>query len=65
VGEPLILRLKENLHWVRQSASSEALRQALQEFRRLCNRHWLIERHGHRSPAEVRAHFSHRIAAVA
>jgi transposase InsO family protein len=65
VAERFIRTLKENLLRVRHFASSEELRQALQEFRQLYNRHWLIERHGHRSPAQVRADFSHRIPAVA
>ena len=64
-AERFIRTLKENLLWVRHVANSEALRQALQEFRRLYNGHWLIEPNGHRYPAEVRAHCSHRIPAVA
>jgi hypothetical protein len=60
-----IRTLKENLLWVRHFATSEELRQALQEFRRSYNQHWLIERHGYRSPAQVRGDFSKRIPAVA
>ena len=33
----------------------EELRKALEEWRRLYNSRWLIERHGHRPPAEVRS----------
>jgi transposase InsO family protein len=32
----------------------EALRAALEQWRQLYNTRWLIERHGHRSPAQVR-----------
>jgi putative transposase len=65
VAERFIRTLKENLLWVRHFATSEELRQALQEFRRSYNQHWLIERHGYRSPAQVRGDFSKRIPAVA
>jgi hypothetical protein len=30
------------------------LRQALLEFKRLYNEHWLIERHGYKTPLQVR-----------
>ena len=44
--------LKENLLWVRTFQTVEDLRQALIDFRRTDNENWLIERHGHRSPAQ-------------
>lgn len=47
--------LKEQLLWVRVFETVEELRQALLVFRELYNREWLIERHGHRSPAARRA----------
>lgn len=46
--------LKENLLWVRTVRSVEGLRPALTEFRQTYDGHWLIERHGHRSPAQLR-----------
>ena len=53
-AERFIRTLKENLLWVRTFETVEDLRQALLEFRRTYNEHWLIERHGHRSPAQFR-----------
>jgi transposase InsO family protein len=46
--------LKEQLLWIHTFANIEDLNQALQEFRNLYNHHWLIERHNHRPPAQVR-----------
>jgi transposase InsO family protein len=46
--------LKEQLLWIHTFANIEDLNQALQEFRNLYNHQWLIERHNHRSPAQVR-----------
>jgi hypothetical protein len=40
--------------WAVRSASFEELRLALIEFGRTYNESWLIERHGHRSPAQFR-----------
>lgn len=53
-AERFIRTLKENLLWVRTFETVEELRQALLEFRKTYNEHWLIERHGHRSPAQFR-----------
>jgi transposase InsO family protein len=53
-AERLIRTLKENLLWVRWFDTIEELRQALLEFQRTYNEHWLIERHGHRPPAAIR-----------
>ncbi len=50
-AERFIRTLKENLLWVRTFRTVEELRLALLDFRRTYNEHWLIERHGHRSPA--------------
>jgi len=52
--ERFIRTLKENLLWVRTFQTVEELRLALIDFRRTYNEHWLIERHGHRSPAQFR-----------
>jgi hypothetical protein len=46
--------LKEQLLWIHSFANIEDLNQALQEFRDLYNHQWLIERHNHRPPAQVR-----------
>ena len=53
-AERFIRSLKENLLWVRTFRTVEELRLALLEFRQTYNEHWLIERHGHRSPAKFR-----------
>ncbi len=53
-AERFIRTLKENLLWVRTFRNVEELRLALIEFRLTYNEHWLIGRHGHRSPAQFR-----------
>lgn len=57
-AERFIRTLKENLLWVRHFRTIEELRLALLEFQRQYNHQWLIERHGHRTPAEVRQSFT-------
>src|ERR687893_355668 len=54
-AERFIRTLKENLLWVRRFDTVEELRLALQRFRETYNRTWIIERHGYRTPAQVRA----------
>lgn len=53
-AERFIRTLKENLLWVRTFETIEELRLALLQFREIYNEQWLIERHGHRSPAQFR-----------
>ena len=53
-AERFIRTLKENLLWVRTFRTVEELRLALLDFRQTYNEHWLLERHGHRSPAQFR-----------
>ena len=53
-AERFIRTLKENLLWVRTFRDVEDLRLALLAFKQTYNEHWLIERHGHRSPAQFR-----------
>jgi putative transposase len=53
--ERFIRTLKENLLWVRRFDTIEELRQALLAFKGTYNRTWLVERHGYRTPAQVRA----------
>ena len=53
-AERFIRTLKENLLWVRTFSTVEELRLALLAFKQTYNEHWLIERHGHRSPAQFR-----------
>jgi transposase InsO family protein len=63
VAERFIRTLKEQLLWVRTFDTVEALRQALLEFKERYNRGWLCERHGHQTPAAVRARWRRRRAA--
>jgi putative transposase len=63
VSERFIRTLKEQLLWVRYFASIEELRLALLEFRDKYNRQWRLEKHGYRSPAQVRAAFEAEVAA--
>jgi len=53
-AERFIRTLKENLLWVQIFHTVEELRLALIDVRQTYNEHWLIQRHGHRSPAQVR-----------
>ncbi len=45
---------KENLLWVRTFATVEELRLALLDFKRTYNENWIIQRHGYKTPAQVR-----------
>ena len=54
-AERFIRVLKENLLWVRRFDTIEELRQALLAFRQTYNQSWIIERHGYKTPAQVRA----------
>jgi putative transposase len=54
-AERFIRTLKENLLWVRRFETVEELRLALQRFRETYNHSWIIERHGYKTPAQVRA----------
>jgi transposase InsO family protein len=54
-AERFIRTLKENLLWVRHFATVEELRLALIVFKRAYNQSWIIERHGYKTPAQVRA----------
>jgi hypothetical protein len=42
------------LLWVRRFETVEALRRELLAFKERFNRHWLLQRHGHQTPAQVR-----------
>jgi putative transposase len=54
-AERFIRTLKENLLWVETFDTVEELRHALLAFRDVYNATWLIERHGFRPPAAIRA----------
>ena len=53
-AERFIRTLKENLLWVRSFATVEELRLALLAFKQTYNQSWIIERHGYKTPAQVR-----------
>ena len=63
--ERFIRTLKENLLWVRPFDTIEELRLALLEFQRLYNQTWIVERHGYRTPAQIRAEQLGTLAAAA
>lgn len=46
--------LKEQLLWVKTFRNAEELRRAVADWVAVYNERWLIERHGHRSPAATR-----------
>jgi putative transposase len=56
-AERVIRTLKEQLLWIKTFATVEELRLALVEWAKLYNEQWLIERHGHRTPAQARRDF--------
>ena len=53
-AERFVRVLKENLLWVRRFDTVEELRVALLAFQRTYNQGWIIERHGYKTPAQVR-----------
>lgn len=53
-AERFIRTLKEQLLWVRTFATVADLVAALGEFKRSYNERWVIRRHGHRTPSQVR-----------
>ncbi len=53
-AERFIRTLKEQILWVHSFDTIDELLRALHDFRERYNATWLIERHGHRSPAEQR-----------
>jgi putative transposase len=57
-AERLIRTLKEQVRWLQTFETVEELRLALLAFKHRYNREWLIERHGHQTPAARRAAFT-------
>lgn len=62
-AERFVRTLKEQLLWVEHFATVEELLAALHAFRDRYNREWLIQRHGHRTPAAVRLALTQAVAA--
>ncbi len=54
-AERFIRVLKENLLWPCRFDTVEDLRQALLAFKDIYNRTWILQRHGYRTPVQVRA----------
>ena len=54
-AERFIRTLKENLLWLQSFATVEELRQAVLAFKERYNQTWIVERHGYKTPAQVRA----------
>jgi transposase InsO family protein len=65
VAERYVKRLKEKVLWVRTFDTIEELRRALHDFKDLHNHHWLVRKHGHRTPAAVRASLAPQAAVAA
>jgi len=55
-AEKLIQTLKEQVLWIERFETFEELRAAVRRFARTYNEHWLLERHGYRTPQEARDH---------
>lgn len=53
-AERFIRTMKEQLLWLKRFDTVEDVRCALLRFKEAYNRTWLIERHGHKTPAEAR-----------
>ena len=64
-AERFIRTLKENLLWITTFNTMEELQAALQKFKDDDNEHWLIQRHGHRSPNQFRRDAMDKIQAAA
>lgn len=65
IAERFVRTLKENLLWIRPFGTVEELLEALRAFRRTYNDGWLIERHGYRTPSQVRLGMMSSAPAVA
>lgn len=53
-AERFVRILKENLLWLKPFRNAEDLREALLAFRIEYNRNWILQRHGYKTPAQVR-----------
>jgi len=64
-AEKAIQILKEQLLWTERFDTLDGLRTAARAFGRTYNQHWLIERHGYRTPIEARDHLRTKAATAA
>jgi putative transposase len=53
-AERFVRILKENLLWLRSFRDAEELREALLAFKAEYNKCWILQRHGYKTPAQVR-----------
>lgn len=53
-AERFVRILKENLLWLRPFRDAEELRHALLEFKQTYNQSWILQRHGYKTPAQIR-----------
>jgi len=58
VAERFIRTLKEQLLWIHFFDTVEDLRLALSAFKQIYNHTWLVQKHGHRTPAQARIHLT-------
>lgn len=54
ISERFIRTLKEQLLWINRFKNLEELTVALQQFKTRYNEQWLVQRHSHRSPIQIR-----------
>src|SRR4051812_12488191 len=54
VVEKFIQTLKEQVLWIEHFDTLEQLRARIRQFARDYNEHWLLERHGYRTPRQAR-----------
>ena len=65
VVEKFLQTLKEQILWIECYDTLEPLRARVRAFAELYNEHWLLERHGYRSPRHARAALTSHDAALA
>ncbi len=53
--EKFLQALKEQVLWIERFDPLEQLRTRVRRFAHDFNEHWLLERHGYRSPRQARA----------
>ena len=63
--EKFLQTLKEQVLWIERFDTLEQLRTRVRQFARDFNEHWLLERHGYRSPRQARAALTGPHAALA
>ena len=63
--QPIRVKLKHQMLWLRTFDTIESLRLALQAFKQLYNHEWLVQKHRNLTPAAVRARFSNPAQAAA